>query len=148
MKKDRNLSMVEFYEMLQKEYFIAEIKSKLYPSRKQKDFYRNRVMEGKRIKILDISNKNNLPNIFDDEETKNEIRDQIYPVIGLPQFDLTNEEIKYYYSVESEVRVEIEDRPRIGKIIDIDFRNNVAYIKFRNSSENQPIKLNKITRIL
>ena len=49
-KKTRNLSVAEYFLVIQKEYLIAEFRKKIYFSKNDKNYYQ-RVMNGKREKI-------------------------------------------------------------------------------------------------
>ena len=59
ISKSRNLSVVELFEILQSEYVVCELRAKIYPLDKHKDYWRD-LMEKKRTKIIDIAKKNAL----------------------------------------------------------------------------------------
>ena len=53
IKKTRNLSVAEYFDVIQREYYIAEFRRKIYYSPKDKRYY-GRVMEHKKVKIEDL----------------------------------------------------------------------------------------------
>ena len=71
-KKNRNLSVAEYFLIIQKEYLIAEFRKKIYFSKNDKIYYQ-RVMDGKKNKINDIAKRNRLDSIFNNSEKMEEI---------------------------------------------------------------------------
>jgi len=84
--KSRKISFVEYFENLQREYIVAELRSKIYLNEKDRKYYVEREMAGKRQKIEDISSKNNFSNIFSDTYVKWRFYNEIYNKTGLPNF--------------------------------------------------------------
>lgn len=84
--KSRKISFIEYFENLQKEYIVSELRSKIYPNEKDKSYYREREMLGKRQRIEDISSRNNLENIFTSSSLKEKFYSQVYNRTGLPNF--------------------------------------------------------------
>jgi hypothetical protein len=146
-EKSRHLSSFEYFEVLQREYLIAEIRRKIYPSIKDKNYYK-KIMSYKRDKIEDLSNRNNLDSIFTSKETRDKYVQEIYPSVGLPNFELTEKDILFYYHPESDVRVEIDGLKKVGKIVSVDFELNMANVKFRGESSVRKCKIHQVTRIL
>lgn len=97
MEERKNLSVVEYYEALQREYLIAEFRSKIYISPNDKRYYR-RVMRHKREKIEDIAQRNNLDSIFTSEAKQREYRDSLFEH-GKPLFELTFKDKECYFAV-------------------------------------------------
>lgn len=136
VEKSRNLSVHEFFEQLQLEYVVLDLRRKIYPSVNDKDYYK-RVMGQKREKIEDIASKNYLPTIFDDPEVKKHKEAEVYRPFGMPNFIYKDEEHKarfapldrkYYYLPESEVRITVEGEMKVGKIHSVDFNTGKAVI--------------------
>lgn len=101
-EKTRNLSIAEYYHILQKEYLMAEFRRKIYFSKGDKSYYQ-RVMDGKREKIESISKRNGqLNNIFNNESKKQEIRNELFDNLGRPKFNLTSTDIDNYFSPGNE----------------------------------------------
>lgn len=152
--KTRHLSIYQFFDTLQSEYLILELRSKIYPAISDKEYYK-RVMEQKKEKILDIASKNYLPSIFDDPEIKNHKRAEIYKPFGMPNFIYKDEEHKkrfasldkkYYYLPESEVRITVDGELKVGIIESVDFHLNKAVIKC--DKESFEMSLDHISRVL
>jgi len=147
-KKSRHLSIGEFLDVLQKEYFMCKIRKKIYPSPSDKRFY-ERVMHQKRETILDISERNHLPSIFEDEGEYKRYEKKVFPFIGLPLFDLTEQDIQFYYLENTEVRVNDGDVViGIGRIESVDLDHGVVYVKLKNKKNSQPFSVKYVTRIL
>lgn len=91
--KSRNLNNYEYLQVLQKEYIVAEIRSKIYIKPKDKEYWR-RVKFGKKAKIEDISTKNHLPNIFNDNDVQKDIEREVYGSGPLPNFIYSSNENK------------------------------------------------------
>ena len=47
--KTRELPFKEFFENLQREYIVAELRYKIYPSERDKKYYKEREMERKSV---------------------------------------------------------------------------------------------------
>ncbi len=157
-KGDRNLSVLEFFKELQREYFVAEIRSKIYPRLKDKTYFKERVMRGKKNVIEDIAKKNNLVSIFSNQEEYDKFRLEIYGERGKPKFQYKNKKIRlefeekdnlYYYYIKSEVRVfsKEENREDLGKIKFVNLNADLIEVELEN--ENIIVtNLNNVTRIL
>lgn len=100
-KKTRNLSVAEYFLVIQKEYLIAEFRKKIYFSKNDKNYYQ-RVMNGKREKIEMISKRNRLDNIFNNTTKMEEMRNELFDRLGKPKFEMSQTDIDNYYSVGNE----------------------------------------------
>lgn len=152
--KTRDLTIYKYFETLQLEYIVTELRKKIYPSLSDQDYYQ-RVMDQKKEKIEDIASRNNLLSIFNDKKTKKFNYSQIYNAYGLPNFLYKDEEHrkkfeqldkKYYYFPKSEVRITVDGEPKIGKIESVDFLKNKAIVIV--DEENYDVSLDHIARIL
>ena len=101
IKKTRNLSVAEYFDVIQREYYIAEFRRKIYYSPKDKRYY-GRVMEHKRVKIEDIAKRNHLDSIFTSESKAAQVRGALFDEFGRPRFEMTAEDRNNYYSVGNE----------------------------------------------
>lgn len=170
-KKTRDLSILEFLKALQIEYINAELRRKIYPKVKDKSFYK-RTLERKKEKILDISNRNKLPNIFNDDQIKKDFYEMIYIEWGIPNFLYKDElhhtefrrwDVINYFLPESEVRIKREGGEiSVGTIVDssdvsstffngdgvIDENSVTIQVKERSQSNVEYILLKHISRIL
>jgi len=108
---NRKLSIISYFDKLQLEYIINELRRKIYHKKKDKTYY-SRVLEQKRQNIEDISSRNKLPSIFNDVNVKKLYYDKIYNEFGLPNFMYRSEahraefelnDIQNYFLVGSEI---------------------------------------------
>lgn len=146
MVKERNLSTLDYYDLMQKEYIIAEIRRKIYFSPKDKKYYQ-KVLDYKKNVIEEISVRNSLNSIFNDEILMKKYRDMIYPIKGLPRFELTLLDKVNYYSLDSDVRVDLNDKSLLGKIVSFNIDENKGFID-TISFGMMEFNFNYVTRIL
>lgn len=155
--KTRNLSFTQFFEVLQEEYLICELRVAIYPNQKDKDIWKS-IMAKKKEKILDISSKNELPSIFDFEQIKKEFSKRVIPEFGKPKFFYKDDcqrliqekwDLHNYYSIGSKVKfVSNTEVVTEAVITSIDFNNNIAGILISNSNTKELISLDFISRLL
>lgn len=154
--KTRDLSYYQYFNQLQLEFIVAELRKKIYPSQKDKLYYQ-KVMEGKRKRIEDIALRNSLKSIFISEEEKNNKYQQIY-TSPFPQFlyrderEREKQEYKdkiFYYMKGSEVKVtdHNSNTVKIGTLAYIILQASTAKVEYSNG-ETEIVSLNAITRIL
>jgi hypothetical protein len=158
--KNRDQSLLDFYKSLQIEYIVAELRSKIYPKAKDKKYYKNRVMLGKRESILQISERNHLPSIFNSKDKYEEFYKEVHPDWGIPRFTYRDEESKKwisksdklnYYSVNSEFALLLEN----GCIAICKISNNNAvimegkvYVIIRDTDHEIEVGIENLKRIL
>jgi hypothetical protein len=147
--KSRHLNILDFLDKLQVEYYQADFRRSIHHSPKNKAYWK-RVMEGKREKILDISKRSELANIFNDSTEADEYRSRVFPStksIGI-KFELTTEEAELYYAPGSPVKVEVEAGKFItGKIEQVYFDNALASVRLRGRSEATKHLFSKFFRV-
>ena len=153
-EKTRDLTIYKYFEQLQKEYIVIELRKKIYPSLNDQKYY-ERVMKQKKEKIDDIAERNTLMSIFNDKKTKKYYYSQIYPSFGMPNFLYKDDEHemkygvldkKYYYFPGSEVKITIDGEMKVGKIYNVDFNRNKSIVIV--DGENYDVSLDHISRIL
>jgi hypothetical protein len=153
--KSRNLSVYRYFEKLQFEYIVAELRKKIYPAKKDKN-YHEKVMRFKKEKIEDIALRNSLPSIFSDSKIRQEYYQQIYKMEGIPNFfykdeleqqELQQKDYMFYYAINSEVKFFEESKIVIGVIKSVDFDSQILRIEDYDNNKYTK-KLNQITRIL
>lgn len=159
VKKSRDQKFYEFFEILQLEYIVAELRYKIYPEgfRKEKSL---EIMKMKKEKIFDIAIRNRLDTIFEDicvgcntffsKKLRDKLYSQIYPERGFPNFiyrddkhksQLEKFDRKFYYFLGSEfITPEGE-----GVLYDFDYENDNYYI--RVGKEVLTFKAGEIRRI-
>jgi len=102
IEKTRDLSLLDFLDQLQMEYVVAELRAKIYKKEKDKTFWKDRVMPGKRQKIIDINERNpEAITIFSSSKEMDRVRDLVYKPWGLPNF--------FYRDDEQREELEIKD---------------------------------------
>ncbi|SEW37554.1 hypothetical protein [Chitinophaga arvensicola] len=116
-EKTRELSIYDFFVVLQVEWVQADIRHRIYRSEKDKKYW-ERVKEGKEMSIRKIAERNSLPTIFDDPYIKNDIDKRVFQTSSYPLFTYKNAEMKaeleyldllFYYYKGSAVRCELPD---------------------------------------
>ena len=156
-QKTRNLSTFDYLEVLQTEYVVAQLRKKIYPHVKDKNFYK-RTMEHKQTKIEDIDSRNSLPTIFNDTKVKEAIYARVFLPQGLPNFhykdeavraELEAKDIANYYSPEAEVKVVQRDgNLRFGTLSHANVAADMAYVMYRDEKQPDVCTLSDLTRIL
>lgn len=154
--KSREIPFSEYFENIQREYIVAELRSKIYPREKDKKYYVEREMAGKRKTIEDISLRNNLPNIFSNEEKRKRYYSEVYNNVGLPNFIYRSDEdrlkrnpidiINYFYRGVV-VSVETSDGVREeGRVVFTNIKTKTVVVKI--SGQNITFSFDKVTRNL
>ena len=153
-KKSRNQSAYEFFETLQVEWIVADLRIKVYPKIKDKDHWR-KVCTGKKVTILDIAQRNQLPTIFDDSDLEQDLRKRVYRPESYPNFVYRDEnnrlnqeyyDLLYYFNKGAEVRFDYFDEVKIGRIKD--YRPFQKEILITFGEKEEKISTSKVTRIL
>lgn len=124
--EERKLSTYQYFEILQVEWLVADLRCRIFTAEKDKSFW-HRVREGKRVKIESIAEKNKLPTIFTDDDLRRDLENRIYNDYSYPNFHYKDEAHKQaqgywdllnYYAKGVEVRYEYCDEVKVGTIID------------------------------
>ena len=132
-----DVSVFQLFEILQKEYIVCELRIKIYPILKHKDYWRD-VARMKKEKISDIAQRNSLPSIFDDRRIKQDFERRIYNETGLPNFYYPNKhkeedqrywDLRNYFLEGSEVKYYVEGRMKVGLVSSLDVENKKVDIK-------------------
>lgn len=153
--KSRNLTFMEYFENLQREYLVAELRYKIYVSEKDKKYYLEREMAGKRTTIEDISLRNNLKNIFSSTERREKYMKEIYNEVGLPNFIYRDHLDKEKRSISDTlsyfqrgilVDIIIGDKKEEGKIIFVNLDSKTVLVKMVLSNIKISVPFNKIIR--
>lgn len=145
---ERKLSIYQYFEILQKEWLVADLRCRIYQNKKDKGFWL-KVREGKRVKIENIAEKNKLPTIFTDSELKKDLERAIYNDYTYPNFHYKDEQhareqgywdLTNYYSKGSEVRFDHNGEMKVGKVVE--------YIPFSNTIRIECIKTKMVEQVL
>lgn len=144
-RKSREQKFIEFYESLQIEYIVAELRYNIYPD----GFRRNKsleIMNGKKDRIFQIATQNRFKCIFEDfqiaeqsmfcKDMRERLYCQVYPKFNTPNFHyrdndqkekLSKYDIDCYYSVGSEFEI-----PYIGVGVLKKIKNDKIFIDVNN----------------
>ncbi len=154
-KKD--LDLYQLCLALQIEYVMASLRSKIYYRKQDKEYYLD-LMEKKKAKILDITGRNNLRNIFSDPHyLKGEIEPHVINKVGPPTFHYNSfqhsEMFKYsdykcYYSVDSVVSTFVFKEKKIGKVVHYQPFQETLQFQENGSDEVIEVRVEDTTRIL
>lgn len=152
--KTRDISIYELFEILQKEYIVCILRKKIYPFHKHKKYW-GFVAEKKKEKILNIAERNNLPNIFSSSDIMNSLSNYIYGKGGFPNFIYRDDEHKLkqerwdfinYFKINSEVKINIEGVILIGKIIRFNYETKKISVGVKDNTYR--LSCSEVTRIL
>lgn len=153
--RSRKLSIYEFFQMLQIEWLVADLRLRLYPKPKDKEYWK-KVRDGKRNTIDEIAEKNSLSTIFTDPTMKAECERKIYRENSFPNFHYKDEnnrlsqelyDLLYYYAKDADVRCIVLGENKVGKVKLYRPFDKKILIRFHDGvEENLPIDV--VTRIL
>jgi hypothetical protein len=138
--KSRNLSPIEYLNQLETEWYICNLRRKIYQSTNDRNYY-NRVANLKRDRIKDICERNNIPSIFTSRELMQKLNKQFIATGGLPIFkEITENDIINYYYPNNDVRCIIID-PKTGqsaikyaKTTILDLKNRQIQVVFTDNT--------------
>lgn len=141
-EKTRNLSVAEYFEVLQEEYMVAEFRKKVYFAPNDKAFY-IRVMQHKRNKIENIAKRNNLDSIFSSEKKHKEVYDRLFDHLGKPKFTMNEKDVSNYYNPGNEFSYQ-------GKawVLDQICENGNLILYNSRESKYEEVKKDEVCRII
>ena len=141
-RKTRHLSLLEYLECLIREYMTAELRRKIYTKKSDK-LYWGKVCEWKEEKIRDITERNHMPNIFDDKELRKEYYTKYYPTNKVPLLLACKKDLAYYFNCNADVLAHYGRGIRQGTIVDADFETNLAEVNMADTQhiENHPLTI-------
>lgn len=136
----RDISMLDYFNVLQVEYLLYELRTKIYPSKSDKERYKE-VLEFKKEKIEDISGKNELRTIFNSVGKLDEINAMFYNDFGIPK-GMSNRDRYFYYFVGADFSYKGEG----VKLLSYNFREGTAVVK--RGDDEISVDITQIKRIL
>lgn len=154
--QSQKLSATQLFEILQEEYIVCELRFKIYPHEKHREYWMD-LMEKKKEKIIDIAQKKSLLSIFDDKRIKAEFEKRIIPEIGFPKFIYKNDaqrllqekwDIHNYFLRDTKVKVYFEGEMQTGVIQIVDLSNRKISIFLDKNKKVKEFAIELITRIL
>lgn len=150
--KSRNLSILEYIRVLEIEWWVCNFRRKIYPNPKDKQHF-TKVSHLKRLRIIEMSERNELPHIFDDNEMMKNLNKSLSSKGGCPDFPDKNEvDVYFYYLKDSEIRAfygfDGIGKPiiKIGKIVSFDIVCNKVEISLE-SGDCEILAIEHVTRI-
>ena len=155
-EKNRNLSIYKFFEQLQSEFIQAELRKKIYPKLKDKNYY-ERVMSGKKDKVNSIAERNNIPSIFTSPDEKKRLYKETYGDGGYPNFTYRDEAHRlecetldriHYYATGAEVRIMVNETVKVGEIVSVNHEKGVISILIKGDTKPTSFSKELATRIL
>lgn len=140
--QNRELSVAEYFIQIQKEYLIAKFRSKIYFSPKNKRYWK-KVMRYKAEKINLISSRNKLNSIFNSDEKMEDFYNRLFDENGKPRFELTDEDLKNYYTVGNDFSYQ-------GEIYNLDSIEENGKLRLYSKDKNkfEIVDKNDVCRIL
>ncbi len=154
VKKTRHLSANDFFEILQEEYIVCELRVKIFPYENHRQYWKD-IAAKKKIKIMDIAKRNSLPCIFDNKRMKETFESKIIPEIGFPKFYYIDDRTRVhqemwdkrnYYSKEAQVKIVEKDNILIGEIVSADIERGMVTVNVGGKTKEYDIRI--VTRIL
>jgi len=151
--KSRDISILDYFNTLQHEYFCAELRSKIYTKQSDKDYWKT-IMEHKKNKIQDIAIRNNLKSIFSSNEEYRKVFGKVLH-FGIPDFiyrdfhqkrKLEMRDLYFYFQPGSDVKFIYMNQELTGKIKHYDLDNKTVEIEYL--SETITLNITHVCRIL
>lgn len=108
----QEISPQKLFDVLQKEYLICILRSKIYPIKKHSEYWA-KLAQQKKEKICHLKNRYTLVSIFDDQYILRMYERNVYNEYGMPNFYYPNDklrdnqaywDIKNYFSLGSKVK--------------------------------------------
>lgn len=148
----QEISPHKLFDVLQKEYLICILRSKIYPIKKHSEYWAKLAVQ-KKEKICHLKGKYSLLSIFDDEKILRMYERNVYNEYGLPNFYYPNDkvkdnqaywDVKNYFSLGHQIRfINQFGKQCKGIIKECDLQNRV--IKTETEEE---LSFDVVSRIL
>jgi hypothetical protein len=145
--KTRDLSTLEFLDVLVKEYFVAELRRKIYTKASDRKYWK-KTADFKKEKIIDISNRNRLPHIFDDEQKMSKAYDKYFPINELPPIIINNKDLYSYYRKDTDVTIMDDGNVLVGQIESSDLKTAKVDVRLFDDSSRKTFRFSQVRRIL
>lgn len=159
--RSRKLSILDYFRVLQVEALNAELRSRIYTKKSDRNFWKS-TYEKKKQAALDIAERNKvgntpLPSIFTDEEMMASIRAEVYGTGGFPSFTYANEEQSIaqsyldsmcYYAIGTEVACDSFGEIIYGKVKSYIPNSKTVEVERITDKEVITMPISHTTRIL
>ncbi len=150
----RNINPVEFLEALQKEFICLDIRSKIYPSKGDRIYFR-KLLDTKRETILRIAGRNRLDNIFKQSNEYMRVFHEVVPEYGFPNFiynvPLNDHQATFPFSGTA-LKITLDPHLELSPVIygmthKVIRETNVIEVILPGSSEITSFEMNQVTRL-
>lgn len=138
--------MLEFLESLIKEWYVADLRRRIYRSDSDKQYW-TKVCSYKKKKIEDITSRNHLPSIFGDTDTRSKYNRLFYPEDKLPVIILNDKDLRYYFSRNCDVILLNGSGGEFGVIKDSDFDSQTLTVELKDGN-TKPVPFSQARRIV
>jgi hypothetical protein len=152
-EKSRDLTTLEYLKILQHEWWICNLRRKIYPTMSDKRYF-DKVANLKRDRIKEIADLNQIPCIFSDHQMMRELNKSFMKFGGMPVFDGIKEiDIINYYLPGNDVRCfygfDVDNKPKIkiGKIKSFNLQIKHVEVLFDDKSIEH-LQITKVSRIV
>jgi len=151
--KSRDLSLTDFYSILQQEYISYFIRTKIYPPEYAKKYETYCVC--KKEKIEKIGMKNGLPSIFNSTSIRDRYLEKFFNAYGLPNFEYRDEasirimgkwDAVYWFGEGTSIKVRINGEMILTTVIKNLFNQEMVVADV--NGETQPLNYAYIARIV
>lgn len=137
--KTRHLSILNYFEQLQREYVVTYLRSKIYTKEENRKYYED-ILVYKKSKIIDIGKRNDLPTIFNSNIEYEKFYKSIID-FGIPNFEyrdaqqkdkMFSRDLNNYFSANNDIKYKDQNgNITTGKIMTFDFHKMVVKIKLK-----------------
>jgi len=138
---------LEYLNVLTKEYFVAELRRKIYSKSNDRKYWK-KISGYKKDKIIDISNRNKLHHIFNDETKMNAAYNVFYPLNEIPPIILNQKDLFSYYKKDNDVTITDNGKVLVGRIKEVDLKTAKVEVVLFDSTEHKMFRFNQVRRIL
>lgn len=146
--KSRDLSILDFLKVLTDEYFLAEMRSKTYKRKSDRNYWL-KVCRFKKDKIEDIALRNRLPSIFNNQDLYVSSIDSYFPKGEICQLIKNSKDLRSYYSIDADVTISLPSGVvETGRIEDVDLSKGHVWVCHLDNQESKQYRLHQIRRIL
>ncbi len=123
------------------------MRAHIYRKRCDKTYWR-KTAGHKEDKIIDITTRNKMPNIFDSQDTFDKYYDKYYAIGEIPDIIDNDKDLHKYYNEGADVTVHVEDEVLVGKIIIADYPEQTALVNLFDDNSQRTYTFQQIRRIL
>lgn len=149
--KTRHLSPLEYLKVLQEEWYVNDLRSKIAPNFRDRNFHR-RVADLKAKRVQEMCERNKIPCIFATEQSLEEYKKRfiVNHELGMPIFNgITELDVQNYFAPRTDVKFRLKDSEKIflGKIISVNIPESNAIVEQENNKTQHQLGFHCMQRI-